>query len=159
MLNKFILGGADEVLLPHCKRYQFMVAQVITIGPGSPAQPFHRDRSAWGSDLLGEQVEPQFASIWALSDFTKENGATRIVPKTHLRPINYDYVPSDDEVCYAEMPKGSAVFYTGSAIHSGGANTSKDEWRYGMHLSYAVGWLRQEENQWVVSGEDLFPLA
>jgi len=57
-----------------------MVAQVITIGPNSPAQPLHRDRGVWPNGLLGEDVEPQMATIWALSDFTRENGATRIVP-------------------------------------------------------------------------------
>ncbi len=80
MLNKFILGASDEVLLPWCKRYQMMVAQVITIGPNSPAQPLHRDRDVWPQGLLGEAVEPQMATIWALTDFTRENGATRIVP-------------------------------------------------------------------------------
>ena len=57
-------------------------------------------------------------------------------------------MPTEEEICYAEMPKGSAVFYTGSAIHSGGENKS-NEWRIGMHLSYALGWLRQEENQYL----------
>lgn len=74
--------------------------------------------------MLGEIVEPQMASVWALSDFTKEIGATRVVPGTHVRPMNYEYEPQEDEICYAEMPKGSAVFYTGSVIHSGGANVS-----------------------------------
>ncbi|KAI9034617.1 hypothetical protein DFJ74DRAFT_763202 [Hyaloraphidium curvatum] len=149
MLNPFLIGASEKVLLPWCERFQFMVAQVIKIGPGSPGQPLHRDRAAWGRNYLGEDVEPQMATIWALSDFTRENGATRIVPKTHTRPINYDYEPSEDEICYAEMPKGSAVFYTGSAMHSGGENSTKDQWRVGMHVSYALGWLRQEENQYL----------
>ncbi|KXS11712.1 hypothetical protein M427DRAFT_35460 [Gonapodya prolifera JEL478] len=107
-----------------------MATQVIKIMPGEKAQEFHRDRQAWGTEPLGDQVEPQLASIWALSDFTKENGATRIVPGTHKHPLDYGLKPTEDDVCYAEMPKSSAVFYTGSAIHSG-------------------AWLRQEENQYL----------
>lgn len=190
LLNPLFLAAAEHTILPHAKRLQVMATQVIRIGPGSVAQPWHRDREVWGKDLLGEQVEPQMASVWALTDFTKvvaglgstmirtfkpthrqENGATRVVPKTHVRPINYDYVPTEKDICYAEMPKGSAIFYTGSAMHSGGANVTKNEWRIGMHgllihvsrirmrritdrwtlltVSFACGWLRQEENQYL----------
>jgi ectoine hydroxylase-related dioxygenase (phytanoyl-CoA dioxygenase family) len=56
--------------------------------------------------MLTEIVEPQLASVWALSDFTKANGATMAAPKTHVRPLNYDYIPTEEETCYAEMPKG-----------------------------------------------------
>lgn len=147
--NKFFRAAADATLLPWCKRYQLMASQLIRIGPNSPAQPWHRDRQAWGTDLLGEKVEPQLASVWALTDFTVENGATRAVPGTHVRPLNYEYQPTDEEISYAEMPKGSAIFYTGSVLHSGGANVTKGEWRHGMHVSFACGWLRQEENQYL----------
>ncbi|KAI9015527.1 hypothetical protein DFJ74DRAFT_680490 [Hyaloraphidium curvatum] len=147
LVNPFLLAAAEDNLLPWCKRFHVMATQVIRIGPKSPAQPWHRDRQAWGKDMLTDQVEPELASVWALSDFTKENGATRIAPKTHLRPLDWDYVPSEEETCYAVMPKGSAVIYTGSAMHSGGENVTKDQWRIGMHLSFAVGWLRQEEDQ------------
>ncbi len=127
LLNKIFLDTADELLLPWCKRYTVMATQVIRIGPNSPAQPWHRDRQAWlvpnlttgrlrrlnrlaisrGKDMLTEIVEPQLASVWALSDFTKENGATMAAPKTHIRPLNYDYIPTEEETCYAEMPKGT----------------------------------------------------
>ncbi|KXS09790.1 PhyH-domain-containing protein [Gonapodya prolifera JEL478] len=149
LLNPIFLGLAEHTLAKWCERFHIMATQVIKIMPGEKAQEFHRDRQAWGTDLLGDQVEPQLASIWALSEFTKENGATRIVPGTHKRPLDYGLKPTEDDVCYAEMPKGSAVFYTGSAIHSGGANVTKDVPRVGMHVSFAAAWLRQEENQYL----------
>lgn len=84
--------------------------------------------------------------MWALTDFTKANGATRVLPRTHIRPFEEGKVPSEEETVYAEMPKGSVLIYTGSVLHSGGANVSH-EWRLGIHLSFALGWLRQQENQ------------
>ncbi|KAJ3339790.1 hypothetical protein HDU93_007789 [Gonapodya sp. JEL0774] len=149
LLNPIFLGLAEHTLSKWCERFHVMATQVIKIMPGEKAQELHRDRQAWGTDLLGDQVEPQLASMWALSEFTKENGATRVVPRTHIRPLDYSIKPTESQICYAEMPAGSAVFYTGSAIHSGGANVTKDKIRWGMHVSYAAGWLRQEENQYL----------
>jgi ectoine hydroxylase-related dioxygenase (phytanoyl-CoA dioxygenase family) len=67
--------------------------------------------------------------MWALSDFTKENGATMVIPKSHRRPLG-DFVPDAEgrDVCYAQMPKGAAVFYLGSTLHGGGRNVTKEHW-------------------------------
>jgi ectoine hydroxylase-related dioxygenase (phytanoyl-CoA dioxygenase family) len=47
------------------------------------------------------------------------------------------------------MRAGSAILYLGSTVHAGGANTTSDEHRRGMHMSYCVGWLRTEENHYL----------
>ncbi|KAI8999879.1 phytanoyl-CoA dioxygenase [Hyaloraphidium curvatum] len=147
--NRFLRAAADEHLLEHAKRYQLHVAQIIKIGPGSPAQPLHRDRVAWGKHLP-EELEPMVATMWALSDFTDKNGATQVVPGTHARPLN-SYMPDAEgrDVRQAVMPKGSCVLYLGSTIHGGGANVTKDDWRVGMHVSFSLGWLRSEENHYL----------
>jgi ectoine hydroxylase-related dioxygenase (phytanoyl-CoA dioxygenase family) len=83
----------------------------------------------------------------ALTDFCAENGATRVVPGSHRWPL--DRSPEPDEIADAEMPTGSAVLYLGSTIHGGGANSTGDEWRLGLHVSFVLGWLRTEENNYL----------
>lgn len=111
---------------------------------GPTAQQIHRDRWAWGTHLKG--VEPQFNTIWALTDFTEENGATQVVPGSVEWPDNRKI--RSEEICQAEMSKGSVLLYSGSVFHGGGENRSAD-FRVGINLTYALGWLRQEENQYL----------
>ncbi|KAI9015928.1 hypothetical protein DFJ74DRAFT_678824 [Hyaloraphidium curvatum] len=148
---KHLRAAADEHLLASgsAKRYQLHVGQIIKIGPGSPAQAIHRDRAAWGP-FLPDPIEPMVASMWALSDFTSTNGATVVIPRTHHRPLA-ECLPDPEfrDVRKAVMPKGSCVIYLGSTLHGGGANVTKDEWRMGMHVSFSLGWLRSEENQYL----------
>lgn len=134
----------DALLLPNCERYQLHLGQVIRIMPGQGAQPIHRDRWAWGTFLKG--IEPQLNTIWALTDFTKANGATQVVPGSSVWPD--DRQPLPEEITWAEMRRGSALVYTGTVLHGGGANVS-DMDRVGLNLTYALGWLRQEENQYL----------
>ena len=98
-------------------------------------------------------------TLWALTDFTRENGATRVVPGSHrwddakkqlkhqglydLLPADFRH-PTDDEIAYAEMPAGSCLMLLGSTLHSGGANVSTGQIRRGMYLGYILGWLRTE---------------
>ena len=83
--------------------------------------------------------------MWALTDFTEANGATRIVPDSH-RTEGMPYTDADTEP--AVMPRGSVVLYAGSAVHGGGANRT-DDVRVGINVDYSLGWLRQEENQYL----------
>jgi ectoine hydroxylase-related dioxygenase (phytanoyl-CoA dioxygenase family) len=86
----------------------------------------------------------------ALEDFHADNGATVIVPGSHRWPRERQ--PRPEELAVAEMSEGSAAIYLGSTIHAGGANTTADRWRRGVHLSYVVGWLRTEENNVLAVG-------
>ena len=131
-------------LRPNCARHQLHLGQVIRIMPGQPKQVIHRDRWAWGKYLKG--VEPQLNTIWAVTEFTKENGATQVVPTSSSWPD--DHRCTDEEIAYAEMQPGSVLVYSGSVFHGGGENTT-DEDRVGINLTYTLGWLRQEENQYL----------
>ena len=144
IMNPTVCASANQFLSPWCERIQLHLSQVICIGPGQPAQAIHRDRWAWGTHLKG--VEPQFNTIWALTDFTEENGATQVVPGSVDWPDNRKVRSA--EVCQAEMSKGSVLLYSGSVFHGGGENRS-DHARFGLNLTYALGWLRQEENQYL----------
>ncbi|MCG8592737.1 MAG: phytanoyl-CoA dioxygenase family protein [Proteobacteria bacterium] len=142
--HKTILKAARKFLQPYSKRIQLHLTQVIRIRPGQKAQPLHRDRWAWGTHL--SHVEPQFNTIWALTDFTAENGATQVTPGSVAWPDNRQ--PTKAEIVQAEMPRGSVFVYTGSVFHGGGHNRSHED-RIGINLTYTLGWLRQEENQYL----------
>ena len=144
ILEPAVLAACDAFLLRACDRYQLHLTQVIRIRPAQPAQPLHRDRLAWGGFLQG--VEPQLNTIWAMTDFTEENGATQVVPGSPSWAEGRKAQPH--EVGYAQMKAGSVLVYSGSVLHAGGENRSSGV-RIGINLTYALGWLRQEENQYL----------
>ena len=136
---------ARKFLEPYTDKIQLHLTQIINIQPGQGAQPRHRDRLAWGGYLPAE-IEPQFNTIWALTDFTEENGATRVVPGSVGWPD--DRRAADDETTQAVMTAGSVLLYSVSVIHGGGKNFS-DADRTGVNITYCLGWLRTEENQYL----------
>jgi ectoine hydroxylase-related dioxygenase (phytanoyl-CoA dioxygenase family) len=144
VMDETVCAAARQFLEPWCERIQLHLSQVISIGPGESKQAIHRDRWAWGTHI--KDVEPQFNSIWALTDFTEENGATQVIPGSVTWPDNRK--PLSSEVQQAVMKRGSVLLYSGSVFHGGGENRS-NETRMGMNLTYALGWLRQEENQYL----------
>ncbi len=144
VMHDSIIGTCNEFLLPNCERYQLHLAQVIRLMPGQKKQPLHRDRLVWGDYLHG--VEPQLNALWALTDFTHKNGATQVVRGSPSWPK--DREAKEEEITYAEMSRGSALVYSGTVIHAGGANNSAAD-RVGLNITYSLGWLRQEENQYL----------
>lgn len=151
MCHPLLLALCDRVLLPACARYRLNLGHLLQRGPGSGEQILHRDELVW-SDLPHPRPEVQIASVIALVDFTRDNGATRVVPGSHrwpdrtLPPGEQMAVPvAPEQIAYAEMPAGSVVVYSGGTVHAGGANVT-DVPRRGAHLSYCLGWLRTEEN-------------
>ena len=87
------------------------------------------------------------STIWAVTEFTRDNGATQVVPGSHKWEKERE--PVDAEIAYAEMNPGSVLLYTGTVLHGGGANKTASEIRTGVFLHYALNWLRQEENQYL----------
>jgi ectoine hydroxylase-related dioxygenase (phytanoyl-CoA dioxygenase family) len=135
-----VLPIVEGVLDPGC-----LVSSLssIAIHPGETAQPIHAD------DQLLPLPKPHVATVcntmWALTDFTEENGATRIVPGSHLADRSPEYGAPCDSIP-AQMPKGSVLVWHGSLWHGGGANRS-DGVRIGIAMNYCAGWIRQQENQ------------
>ncbi len=151
VMDPLVNAATAAFLAPFCDRYQLHLTQVIRIKPGQDAQVLHRDRLAWGG-YLQRSIEPQLNMIWAVTDFTKENGATRVVPGSHLWEEGRG--AQEEEITQAEMKAGSVILYTGSVIHSGGANVSQAD-RIGINITYSLGWLRQEENQYLSCPPDI----
>ena len=144
-LDPLINQMAESFLGPHCESYQLHFTSAIQIGPGESSQILHRDRGVWGG-YIPRKIETQFSTVWAINDFTKENGATQVVPGSHK--WHKDRVPLPEEIAYAEMKAGSVFIYTGSVLHGGGTNVTEQP-RLGVFLHYAPSWLRQEENQYL----------
>jgi ectoine hydroxylase-related dioxygenase (phytanoyl-CoA dioxygenase family) len=115
----------------------------IAIDPGETAQPIHAD------DQLIPLAKPHVATVcntmWALTDFTEANGATRIIPGSHLRDHSPIYGRHYDSIA-AEMRRGSVLVWHGSLWHGGGGNRT-DARRVGIAMNYCAGWIRQQENQ------------
>ena len=139
-----VMEIADEVLKPNCACYRIGSCTAIEIHPGEKAQVLHRDDDFYPIRI--PDVEFQFSAMWALDDFTIENGATRVAPGTNglLEEPSVD----EENVVQAVMPKGSVLYYLGSTVHGGGANNA-DAPRAGLITTYSLGWLRQEENHYL----------
>lgn len=111
--------------------------------PGQEAQPLHADD---GSIPLPRPHPPlAVVALWALTDFTEANGATRLVPGTH-RESRRPRPGETAETVQAEMSAGSVLLYNGSIWHGGGANLT-DSRRMFIVCNYCAGWVRQEESQ------------
>jgi ectoine hydroxylase-related dioxygenase (phytanoyl-CoA dioxygenase family) len=139
-VHEQVLPVVEQVLDPGC-----LVSSLssITILPGETAQPIHAD------DQLIPLTKPHVPTVcntmWALTDFSEENGATRVIPGSHVADASPDYGAPYDSVP-AEMPKGSVLIWHGSLWHGGGANETHEP-RVGIAMNYCAGWIRQQENQ------------
>lgn len=151
LIDPLVLDAVKAFLEPHTEKVQLNLSQIIRLLPGQPAQELHRDRFVWGIKMP-RSFEPQFNTIFALNEFTAENGATRVVPGSHR--WDWDRRPEAEEIVQAVMPKGSVVMYSGSVLHSGGENRSDGD-RIALNVDYNCAWLRQEENQYMTSPPEL----
>ena len=138
--------GAVGAVLGHGTSFHLHLTQAIAIGPGEPAQMIHRDQWAFDFFPFPAGYEVTCNTIWALTDFTEANGATRLVPDSHRCEDRLQFKEAD--TLAATMPAGSVLLYSGSLYHGAGANRSSDV-RVGLNLTYALSWLRQEENQYL----------
>lgn len=147
--NSTVLPLVDSVLDPGA-----LVSSLssIAIRPGERAQPLHAD------DALHPIQRPHIATVcntmWAVTDFTAENGATLVVPRSHRFDTTPTYAEPDPRAIPAEMPKGSVLIWHGSLWHGGGPNNSRQT-RIGLAMNYCAGWIRQQENQQLGLPQDL----
>src|SRR2546423_7060184 len=133
MCHPLLLALCDRILLPSCARYQLNLGHLLQRGPGADEQLLHRDEAVW-SDLAHPHPDVQLALVIAFVDFTRENGATRVVPGSHrwpdrrLSPAEQIAVtaPEPAQIAYAEMPAGSAGIFTRGANHARGADAANN---------------------------------
>lgn len=156
--HPLLMGLSDHFLLPNCERYQLHVASALVVGPGARSQVLHREDDSYPFFAV-PRPHLVLASLWAMSSFTADNGGTLLVPGSHRWEAGRE--ARSQEVVAAEMPAGAVLIWLGGTLHGAGANRTADKWRYGVFLSYSLGWLRQEENQYLdvppAIAEDLDP--
>ncbi len=153
IIHPTILDVLDLALADHASTYQIDLTQMIDIGPGEAAQSIHRDRWSFDNFPFPVGFEVEIATMWAVTDFTEEMGATRVVVGSNTWEGNPPEV--DPALTHAaEMAKGSVLLYSGSVYHGGGANTTGVH-RVGMNIGYSLGWLRQEENQYLACPKEI----
>jgi ectoine hydroxylase-related dioxygenase (phytanoyl-CoA dioxygenase family) len=139
-LHPGVLPVAEAIL---DEGLQLSSLSAITLAPGETAQTVHAD-----SQLIPlPRPHPAIAvnALWALSDFTEANGATRVVPGSHLHDHAPEYGEPYDTIA-AEMPVGSVMLFDSQLWHGGGANRTADR-RWAVACYYCAGWVRQQENQ------------
>ncbi len=135
----------DDHLGSNCADYQLHAASALVVGPGAREQMLHREEDPFDFFPV-PRPNLIMASMIAVTDFTAANGGTLLVPGSHQWPA--DRVATPDEIVAAEMPAGSILYWLGGTLHGAGSNIT-DGWRQGVILTYSLGWLRQEENQYM----------
>lgn len=152
LVNRPVVYGSGEHARSVRPGLRIGGTQMIQIGPGEGAQPLHRDHWAmlWRSDY-GRQVRVQI--MLAVSDFTEENGATQVVPGSHM--WSEERVADPSEAVPAAMMSGSALLFVGSTHHGGGTNRTAAQYRTGLTMGLDSAAVRQEENMYLALSPDV----
>ncbi len=148
VVHPLLRAMCDHFLAPRTRDYRVSTGELMVLGEGQGDQLLHRDADSW---LHFPEPRPEIlvSANFALTDFTADNGATRVVPGSHR--WSRERKPQDDEVGQATMPLGSALLYSGNVLHGGGSNQT-DEVRIGLYVGYLLSWLRPIENHVVTNG-------
>lgn len=166
LTHPLLLNVARKILLADDRGRDIRLsnAELMVLNNNQKNQAFHSDAGSWHriqererQEALPGKGEILISANCALTDFTDNNGATRVVPGSHLWEAGRK--PTEAETCLAIMKKGSALLYSGNVLHSGGENRT-DNIRTGLYLGYSISWLRPIENQLVTNKpEDIFCLS
>lgn len=146
--TQLVWGAADPDTSPLCHHYTLGAAVMLEVRGGrDEPQPLHRENAIYQPfvEHLGMR-EFIVSTMWAGTDFTAENGATRVVPGSHRWPESRIATPA--EIVQAQMPQGSVVLWLSRTLH-GAASTQVEVQRTGFFASYIADWVRQEENQYI----------
>lgn len=137
-------------LKPNARDYRISTGELMAIGSGEKRQALHRDADSWHR-FPDPRPEILVSVNLALTDFHEANGATVVLPGSHAwapdrRPV------AEDAVAFAEMPRGSALLYSGNVWHGGGANQT-DATRIGLYWGYLLSWLQPLESHLITNGQ------
>jgi hypothetical protein len=149
IMNPLVLGVVGRAL-PYM--FQIGLTEMVSLAPGSPAQFLHQDQSVLGPYPFDPDYELMITTIWAISEFTEEAGATRFVPESHRLGPWQELTQAD--TIGAVMPRGSVMILSGRLYHGSGENRSAQV-RRGMTIDFIAAWLRQMENQYLSCPPDV----
>lgn len=139
--HPLIMALLENTLLPGFLLSQL---QMINILPGESQQPLHADDGFY--QVPRPRSALSAATVWAIDDFTSENGGTAVIPRSHLWDAKEPTSEDKQRQINVEMKAGSVVFFLGTLWHGGGANNSVDKSRLGITAQYCEPWCRQQEN-------------
>ena len=141
LMNDRMLSIIEAVLGPD---YQVSGVAAMRPGPGDERQRMHQDD---GHYPIPRRHPPLIVNtLISLDPFTKANGATEVVPGSHMwtKPVDQDV-----ETFSVEMPAGALLAWEGALWHRGGGNSTKDEYRRSINVNFNLAWLKQRENQFI----------
>lgn len=141
-----VLEVARRFLAPPGQRFHICTAVTSDLLPGEDAQPIHRDQWTYGGFPWPRGFEVELNVLWAMQDFTEQNGGTRVVPGSHTWEDALEL--GQDQTVGVTCPAGSAIVVLGSCYHGAGANRSETN-RVALSVAYQRAWLRQGENQYL----------
>jgi ectoine hydroxylase-related dioxygenase (phytanoyl-CoA dioxygenase family) len=141
VINETVLASVEAVL---GDGFLLSGTTSMHIGPGETEQLLHADDGM--ISLPRPHPATMVTTLWALSEFTKDNGATRLIPGSHKRPAIVPQPEEESEVVCAEIPVGSVLVLHASTWHGGGPNSTEQVERYGLSIQYVSGWCRQQQN-------------
>ena len=156
LTNKLINEATGLILGPNGDHYRLTVSGAGEIWKGGEEQYLHREIDIYAPYIAYDPGSPEYVvfAMFAASDFTRDNGATRLVPGSHRWPADRKAGSArPEEIAQAEMVKGSVVMWLGKTVHGLGANRT-DQPRRSFGVAFSVDWLAQEENQYVVYPPD-----
>lgn len=145
VLEKTYLSVVKK-LLGHARSVQLSLTEVNSIAPGAEAQFLHQDEVLFDGFPFPTDYDVFVNSLWALTEFTEEMGATRVVPGSQKAGPNASFTAEDSVP--VEMSRGSVMIFSGKIYHGGGANRSRKV-RRAIDIAFSAGWVRQVENQYL----------
>ena len=145
VMHETYLGAVKE-LLSHAATVQLAVTEVTSLAPGAEAQFLHQDEMLYDRFPFPVDYEIFVNSLWALTEFTEEMGATRVVPGSQTAGAGAQFRYEDS--IPVEMTRGSVLLFSSKIYHGGGVNRS-DRIRRAIDIGFSVGWVRQVENQYL----------
>jgi ectoine hydroxylase-related dioxygenase (phytanoyl-CoA dioxygenase family) len=153
LTHPLLVGLAERLIVVRktAQDIRLSNAELMVLNTDQSAQVFHTDGASWRRAQTHEPNETLVSANIALTEFSADNGATRVVPGSHRWPAGRE--PTADEICQAIMPRGAALLYGGRVLHSGGANSTPER-RVGLYLGYVASWLRPIENHLVTNRPD-----
>lgn len=140
--HRALVSWAERLLFPRAASIRLNAGELIEIGPGEPAQFLHRDSDSWPLPVGDDPLIVN--AMVALTPFRGANGTTRLALGSHRWAAGR--YPAEDEVAQVDLEPGDVLLFRGDVVHGGGANTTPNESRRGLSISYCVGWLRPVEN-------------
>lgn len=141
LMDDKLLDLIEAILGPD---FQISGVAAMRPAPGDRRQHMHRDD---GHYPIPYPHPPLIVNtLIALDPFTVENGATEVVPRSHLLTERVD---QDKPTVAVEMPVGGLLLWDGALWHRGGGNSTKDTYRRSINLNFNLAWLKQRENQFI----------